>query len=138
VVKEIRREGDDVTDTPLDFSTDIDNLRIRLTNRLTTVSGSVSTDRNAVALDATVILFADDENKWQPHSRFIETARPDQHGHFKIRGLPPGTYVAIAVDYLEPGDERDPDLLAGWRRKGTRVTLSEGDTHTVDLTLSGS
>jgi len=138
VVKDIRRDGDDVTDTPLDFSTDIDNLRIRLTNRLTTVSGSVSTDRNAVALDATVIVFADDENRWEPHSRFIETARPDQHGHFKIRGLPPGKYVAIAVDYLEPGDERDPELLAAWRGRGTRVTLSEGETRTLDLTLSGS
>jgi len=77
-----------VTDTPLDFSSDIDNLQIQLTNRLTTVSGRVSNDRNTVALDATVIVFADDEGKWAPHSRFIETARPDQHGHFKIRGLP--------------------------------------------------
>ena len=138
ILKVVTINGRDVTDTPLDFSTDIDNLRIRLTNRLTTVSGSVSTDRNAVALDATVILFADDENKWEPHSRFIETARPDQHGHFKIRGLPPGKYVAIAIDYLEPGDERDPDLLAGWRRKGAPLTLSEGETQTLDLKLSGS
>ncbi len=137
-VKAIRRERDDVTDTPLDFSSDIDNLQIQLTNRLTTVSGSVSNDRNAVALDATVIVFADDEGKWAPHSRFIETARPDQHGHFKIRGLPPGKYVAIAIDSLEPGDERDPDLLAGWRRRGTSVTLSEGEISTLDLKLSGS
>jgi hypothetical protein len=137
-VKAIRRERDDVTDTPLDFSSDIDNLQIQLTNRLTTVSGSVSNDRNAVALDATVIVFADDEGKWAPHSRFIETARPDQHGHFKIRGLPPGKYVAIAIDSLEPGDERDPDLLAGWRRRGTSVTLSAGEISTLDLRLSGS
>ena len=41
-VKAIRRERDDVTDTPLDFSSDIDNLQIQLTNRVTTVSGSVS------------------------------------------------------------------------------------------------
>jgi hypothetical protein len=46
--------------------------------------------------------------------------------------------VAIAVGYLEPGDERDPDLLAGWRRRGTSLTLSEGETRTLDLKLSGS
>jgi hypothetical protein len=137
-MKPVRREGDDVTDTPLDFFSDIDNLQIQLTNRVTIVSGSVSTDRNAVTLDATVILFADDEGKWGPHSRFIEGARPDQHGHFKIRGLPPGKYVAIAIEYLEPGDEHDPDLLAGWRRHGTPLTLSEGETRTLDLKLSGS
>ena len=137
-MKRVRREGVDVTDTPLDFSSDIDNLEIQLTNGATTVSGTVSTDRNAVALDATVIVFADDDGKWGPHSRFIESARQDQQGHFKIRGLPPGKYVAIAVEYLEPGDERDPDLLAGWRRHGTSLTLSDGETRTLDLKLSGS
>jgi Carboxypeptidase regulatory-like domain len=137
-MKRVRREGVDVTDTPLDFSSDINNIEIQLTNRVTSVSGSVSTDRNAVALDATVIVFADDDTKWGPHSRFIESARPDQHGQFKIRGLPPGKYVAIAVEYLEPGDERDPDLLAGWRRHGTSLTLSDGETRILDLKLSGS
>jgi len=137
-IKRVRRDGIDVTDTPLDFSSDIDKIEIQLTNRVTSVSGSVSTDRDAVAGDATVIVFADDDGKWGPHSRFIESARPDQHGQFKIRGLPAGKYVAIAVDYLEPGDERDPDLLAGWRRRGTSLTLSEGETQTLDLKLSGS
>jgi hypothetical protein len=137
-LKRVRREGVDVTDTPQDSSSDIDNIEIQLTNRVTTVSGSVSDNRNAVALDATVIVFADDDGKWRPHSRFIESARPDQHGQFKIRGLPPGKYVAIAVEYLEPGDERDPDLLADWRRHGTSVTLLEGETRTLDLKLSGS
>jgi hypothetical protein len=107
-----------------------------LTQRLTTVSGGVSDDRGRVALDATVIAFADDPGKWGPHSRFIESARPDQQGRFTIRGLPPGRYVAIAVGYLEPGEERDPDVLAAWRHGGTAFTLSEGETHTLDLRLS--
>lgn len=135
-LKRVRRDGVDVTDTPLDFSSEIDNIEIQLTNRVTTVSGAVSDNRNAVALDATVIVFADDDGKWGPHSRFIATARPDQNGQFKISGLPAGKYVAVAVDYLEPGDERDPDLLAEWRRHGTSVTLSEGETRTLDLKLS--
>jgi 5-hydroxyisourate hydrolase-like protein (transthyretin family) len=134
-LKRVRRQGVDVTDTPLDFSSDIDNIEIQLTNRVTTVSGGVSDDGNAVALDATVIVFADDDGKWGPHSRFIESARPDQRGHFTIRGLPPGKYVAVAVEYLEPGDERDPDLLADWRRHGTSLTLSEGEARTLDLKL---
>lgn len=137
-LKRARRDGVDVTDTPLDFSSDIDNIEIQLTNRVTTVSGGVSDDRNAIALDATVIVFADDDGKWGPHSRFIASARPDQHGQFKIDGLPPATYVAVAVEYLEPGEERDPDLLAAWRRHGTTLTLSEGEKRTLDLRLSGS
>jgi hypothetical protein len=135
-MKRVLREGIDVTDTPLDFATDVDGLEIELTQQLTTVSGGVSDDRGGVALDATVIAFVDDPGKWGPHSRFIESARLDQQGRFTIRGLPPGRYVAIAVGYLEPGEERDPDLLEAWRQGGTPFTLSEGETHALDLKLS--
>jgi hypothetical protein len=61
-MKRVRREGVDVTDTPL--ATDVDGLEIELTQLLTTISGSGSDDRGAVALDATVIVFADDS--WVP------------------------------------------------------------------------
>jgi protocatechuate 3,4-dioxygenase beta subunit len=135
-MKRVRREGVDVTDTPVDFATDVDGLEIELTQRQTTVSGGVSDDRGGVALDATVIAFADDPRKWGPHSRFIGSARPDQQGRFTIEGLPPGRYVAIAVEYLEPGEEQDPDVLEGWRQGGTPFTLSEGETHALDLRLS--
>ena len=135
-MKRVRLEGVEVTDTPLDFATDVDGLEIELTQRLTTVSGGVSDDRGALALDATVVVFADDPGKWEPNSRFIESARPDQQGRFTIRGLPPGRYVAIAVRYLEPGEERDPDLLEAWRQGATTFTLSEGETHALDLRLS--
>jgi hypothetical protein len=135
-MKRVRRQDVDVTDTPLDFSSDIDDLEIELTHQATTVSGGVSEDHNNVALDGTVVVFADDPAKWGPHSRFIESARPDQQGRFTIHGLPPGKYVAIAVGYLEPGEERDPDLLQQWRPRGTSFTLSEGETHALDLKLS--
>jgi hypothetical protein len=135
-MKRVRREGVDVTDTALDFVTDVDGLEIELTQRVTTVSGGVSDDRGGVALDATVIAFADDPGKWGPHSRFIESARPDQRGRFTIRGLPPGRYLAIAVGYLEPGEERDPDVLEAWRQGGTPFTLSEGETQALDLKLA--
>jgi len=137
-MRRVRRKGVDITDTPLDFSSDVDDLEIELTQQKTVVSGAVSDDRNGVALDATVVVFADDEGKWGLHSRFIESARPDQHAKFTISGLPPGKYVAIAVGYLEPGEERDPELLQKWRARGTSFTLSEGETHAIDLKLSGS
>ena len=135
-MKEVRRQGVDVTDTPLDFATDVEGLEIELTQQETTVSGGVSDDRGGEALDATVIVFADDPGKWGPHSRFIESARPDQQGRFTITGLPPGRYVAIAVGYLQPGEEKDPDMLEGWRERATRFTLMEGETLTLALKLA--
>ena len=135
-MKRVRREGVDVTDTPLDFAADIDGLEIELTERQTTVSGRVSDDRDGVAVDATVIVFANDPAKWGPRSRFIESARPDQKGRFTIKGLPPARYVAIAVGYLQPGEEQDLDLLEAWRKVATPFTLSEGETYALDLKLS--
>jgi hypothetical protein len=88
-MKRVRREGVDITDVPLDFATDVAGLEIELTHRLTTISGGVSDHRGDVALDATVIVFADDPAKWGPHSRFIESARPDQQGRFTIEGCRP-------------------------------------------------
>ncbi|HEX4566285.1 MAG TPA: carboxypeptidase-like regulatory domain-containing protein, partial [Vicinamibacterales bacterium] len=135
-MKRARREGTDVTDTPLDFSADIDGLEIELTKQSTTVSGGVTDDHNDVVLDATVVVFPDEPAKWGPRSRFIGTARPDQKGRFTIKELPPGRYVAIAVEYLEPGEERDPDLLEKWKPRGTAFTLSEGESHALDLKLA--
>ena len=137
-MKCVRLEGVDVTDAPMDFATDVDGLEIELTQRLTTVSGGVSVDGGAAALDATVVVFVDDPGKWGPHSRFIESARLDQQGRFTIRGLPPGRYLAIAVGYLEPGEEQDPDLLETWRQGATTFTLSDGETHALNLRLSTS
>jgi hypothetical protein len=135
-MKRVRREGTDVTDTSLDFSADIDGLEIELTEQSTTVSGGVTDDHNDVVLDATVVVFSDEPAKWGSRSRFIGSARPDQKGRFAIKGLPPDRYIAIAIEYLEPGEERDPDLLEKWRQRGTGFTLSEGESHALDLKLA--
>jgi hypothetical protein len=135
-MKRVRRRDVDVTDTPLDFSTDIDDLEIELTQQATTVSGGVSDEHGGAVVDATVVVFADDPEKWGPQSRFVKSARPDQQGRFTLHDLPPGKYIAIALGYLEPDEERDPDLLQEWRPRGTAFTLTEGETHTLDLKLA--
>lgn len=53
--------------------------------------------------------------KWTLDSRFVRAARPDQQGQFEIRGLPPGEYRAIALDYVEEGIWNDPDYLSELR-----------------------
>jgi hypothetical protein len=64
------------------------------------------------------------------------SARPNQQGRFIVEGLPPGRYLAIAVDYLEPGDELNPELLEQWRAAATSVVLAEGESRTLKLQLS--
>jgi hypothetical protein len=136
-VKSVRLGNTDITDVPLDFTgSDVEGIEVLLTDRLTEVSGVVSDAQGEVVTDAAVVLFADDPAKWMPGSRYIAAARPDQDGRFHHTGLPAGRYVAVALEYLEPGEETNPATLERLRRAGTSFALEDGETHTLDLSLA--
>jgi hypothetical protein len=135
--KSISVNGTDVTDTGIEFrSTDVDGIEIVLTQQKTDLSGRVTDRRGATVTNATVIAFADDPDKWSPKTRRVQSAQLDQDGRFHIERLRPGDYLVIAVDELEPGEEFDPELLEQYRRLATRVTLRDGETRTLNLTLT--
>lgn len=137
-LKAVHYGGDDVTDTPvrLDPGTTVDGLRVILTQTRTTVSGFVRDDRGNPVVDATVVVFPADDERWAPGSRFFRSNRPDVQGRFEIRGLPPyGGYRVVAVQGLEDGQMYDPEFLSGARDRADRLTLTEGETKTLDLRL---
>ncbi|MBI2188742.1 MAG: carboxypeptidase regulatory-like domain-containing protein [Acidobacteria bacterium] len=132
-------DGRDVTDRPLEFApnADITGARIVVTDRVTEVSGSVtSADGKSTTRDFTVVVFPDDETRWAAPSRSVRSARPDQQGLFKIRALPPDDrYLAVAVDYLEQGEETDAELLASLKAQATAFRLRPGDRSALSLRL---
>jgi hypothetical protein len=132
-------DGRDVTDRPIEFTPngDIAGARIVVTDRVTEVSGSVTAaDGKPASRDFTVIVFPEDEARWAAPSRFVRSARPDQQGLFKIRALPPHErYLAVAVDYLEQGEETDGELLASLKGQATAFRLRAGDTAALGLKL---
>ena len=139
-VKGIFLDDMDVSDRAIDLSTDRgSNVRVVLTDRVTELAGSVTsgafapTDADA---DATVVIFTDDESKWTYPSRFVRSVRANEDGTFQIRGLPPGLdYRAVAVDYLEDGEETDPEFLKRMRDRAARCSLREGERRAIDLRL---
>jgi hypothetical protein len=136
-IKRITLDGTDVTDTPIEFKgDDVDDIEVLLTQRLTDLSGAITDGRGARITDATVVLFADDRDKWTPLTRYLRSTRPDQDGRYKVRGLPPGRYLAVALDYIEPGEETNPETLDRLRASATRVTLAEGETRALDLKVT--
>jgi hypothetical protein len=66
----------------------------------------------------------------------VRTARPNQEGRFSIKGLPPEEYYLIALDYLEAGEEGDPEQHEKWKTNATRVTLADGEPKTLTLKLN--
>ena len=135
MMKSILHHGIDVTDVPMDFTKGVDDLEIVLTTRVTRITGTVTDRRGAPVRDATVLLFPDDPAKWTTRVRF-KTARLNQSGQFTVTGLPPGRYLAAAVDVLQSGEERDPQLLERLRPSATSVTLNEGDQKSVTLRIT--
>jgi len=135
-LKAVRVDGVDVTDTGFDVkpNENVRGIEIELTSHPTVVSGQVTDSRGAPSKDCMIVIFARDEAKWEGTSRYIQTARPDQDGRFKVSGLPPGDYHAAASTGIrQPGEAGDPDVLKQIRDRAGRFSLGEGETKVVDL-----
>jgi Carboxypeptidase regulatory-like domain len=138
VVHAVRLNGQDVTDTGVEFKGEAsgEGLEIVLTDRVSEINGKVTTERGEPTREYTVVVFPEDNAKWTFPSRYVRAARADQEGLFKIRGLPPEErYLAVAVDYLEEGEGGDPQFLGDIKERATRVSLGEGEVKALDLKL---
>ena len=138
MVQSIVLGGIDVTDEPIQFrpNEDVEGLRITLTDRVTEIIGKVGTSRGEPSFDYTVVVFPENETRWGPPSRYVQSARPDQDGQFTIRALPADeSYLAVAVNYLENGEAADPRFLEQMRGRAEQFSLGEGETRALDLNL---
>jgi hypothetical protein len=121
-----------VTDEPIDLKGTNATARVVLTDRITTVNGIVQPRRERAGYS--VIVFADDGARWTYPSRYVRTARVDDSGRFSIAGLPANTrYNAVAVDYLEDGEEQDAQILDRLRARATTFSLNEAEQRSVVL-----
>lgn len=94
-------------------------------------------DRNRPVLDATVVVFPANRELWTFQSRHLRTARPDINGRDNIKSRPPSDdYLIIVVQNLESGQGADPEFLTRAREEARPVSLNEGETKAVDVTLS--
>jgi len=141
VLKRVTYNGEDVTDRGIEFKPgeDVNGIDIELTNKTTAIDGTVNSASGQPAKDYTVVVFAEDPQKWVlPQNRWTASARPDQEGRFRLNNLPPGDYYAIAVEYVASGDWQDPAWLDRASKTATKFTLDEGATKSLALKLSGS
>ncbi len=138
MLKRVEYNGQDITDTPIEFKgqEEATGVQVVLTAQTTAVTGGVSDDRGQAVKDYTVIVFAEDSAKWGPLTRFVASARPDQDGRFQVKSLPPGDYLAVALDYVQQGEWSDPAFLERIKSKGTAFKLAWGETKTLALKVT--
>ena len=136
-LKSITIEGADLTDRPIDFGANavIEGIEVRLTQQQSSVSGTVKGRDGKVLKDYVVVVFAEDADRWGPQTRFVRSGRPDQDGRYEVRGLPAERYLAAAIEYLEAGEEANPDTLEQLRTGAARFSLGEIESKVLDLEL---
>jgi carboxypeptidase family protein len=134
-VKRVEHDGRDITGAPFEMRSGdtMSDVQVIITDKVTTVSGGLADDKGAPIADATVIVFGSNADTWTQGPRFVRATRPDQQGQWRIRGLPPGEFLAVAVDYVEDGQWNDPEYLESLRRYGQKLTLADAAAETISL-----
>jgi len=131
-VSQITVDGNDVTDEAIDLKGTSATARVVLTDRITTVSGMVQSRRERSSYS--VVVFPDDVARWIYPTRYVRTVRADDQGRFSVAGLPANErYFAVAVDYLEEGEEQDTQFLERLRSRAMTFSLGEGEQRSVVL-----
>ena len=136
-LKAVYLAGQDVIDTPLDFGgvRDVAGVTLEFTDQVSELSGIVFDEVGAVRTDLTVIAFPTDSSLWRPQARQIQASRPDQNARYQIRGLPASDYWLVAVDLVQQGEWYDPRFLDRIRTGAERITLREGESTSLNLTI---
>ena len=134
-LKSVSIAGRDVTDQPFELKSgqNVGDVMVVLTDRATSIDGTVRDGGGNGINGLTVIAFSTDAQYWRPQSREIQIARTDQSGAYHLSGLPPGDYQLVAVDEVEQGQWYDPSFLDQLRPNAKTLKLGEGDRQTQDL-----
>jgi hypothetical protein len=127
----------DIVDDPIDIRSNIVDLVLTLTDRpLGTISGSAVDAGGQPAADASVIVFPANANQRRDTSasaRRLRAIRAQATGAFAFANLPPGDYVAVALDADPPANWQSPQRLEAWEKVATRVTVALGEVQRLNL-----
>jgi hypothetical protein len=135
-VKTVTMGGRDVLDAPLDLRETVTSLRVTMTDEEFTLSGLVTATGGQSAADAIVYAFPADHRAWIEsgmNPRRSRSTRVSTNGRYTFGILPPGDYLAVAVDRSGEGNLQDPAYIDVLSRAATRVTVTNPQ-QTLDLT----
>jgi len=139
-LRTVLAHGMDVTDQPIAFGRDdqsIDDIQIVLTNRVTRITGTVSTPTNVSPGDLAVLAFAADRETWYQGTRYRKRVTPTSAGIYTIEGLPPGDYYLVAAPPpRDAGEWLAPAVLDRLVPNATRVRVADGEQVSAPLRSS--
>jgi hypothetical protein len=108
-------------------------LEIVLSSAGTRIEGTVTDENDLPSAGAVVALVPEEKRRHQ--FRLYKDTTTDQYGQFILRGVAPGTYKLFSWKEVEDNSWQDPDFLASFESKGTKITAEEDGHITIRLKL---
>jgi hypothetical protein len=133
-LKTARMGGEDVLETGITLPSKAGGqLEIVMSVNGGRIEGSVLDSENLPAAAVTVVLVPPEKRR--KNSTFYKTAVSDAQGRFTLQGIAPGDYKLFAWDDVDSGAWQDPEFLAPFEARGTKVAVTEGTTLAIEVKL---
>ena len=129
--KSVILNGQDVGDSGFEVNSATD-LDVVISAKGATIEGTVVDDKGNPVSSATVVDVPDSDRRLRLDLYQQDTT--DERGHFRLRGLNPGSYTVLAFDDLEDSPQA-PEFLTFYGSKGEKVELDEGADQKIVLKL---
>jgi len=135
--------GRNLDESPLELgASDVGGVVVTFTDHPSEIRGTVHAASSATTatadLDATVVVFPSNYRDWIDHgmsTRRQHTATVGKSGAFTLSGLPPGDYLAAAVNSEAIDNQRDPKMYDALARIASHFALTAGEKKSIDLTV---
>lgn len=128
--------SENFTDRAVDVGAATGPIRVVVTSRTATVTGRVVDDTGQPFGRARVVLFAADNTRWEPGSRFVHTVETGRDGGFEFSGVLPGSWRLSAMAYMDPGSWLDPAVLGALWSSSVPAGLAAGQTLSMSFTVA--
>ena len=132
--------AEDITDTPREFKNG-DRVSIVMTSAASTVEGTVTNAKGEPVTDASLLIFSEDKASWRFNSLRTRRGAVDASGHFRLTGVLPGRYYAIAAarELINvPSTMQDAAFFEALIKEATAFVVGENDQRQVDLKFVAS
>ena len=131
-------QGRDVSETPIDLVSDLEDVVIVFTDRPALITGTVERTDVEPSAGADVLLFPVDPKSWIDYGRTsvcVRLVSSGPTGAFKFGPPPGGDYYLAAIPDDQAADWRDPAFLQRVAAIADRITVTDGQpiTHTLHV-----
>jgi len=131
-------QGHDVSDTPLDLTTDVEDVLLLFTDQTGRITGTVEADPGGTAAGAAVLLFPSDSAAWVDYgrsSRRVREVSVGPKGTFTLPTPPAGDYDLVAIPDEQAADWQNPAFLSRVSAIADHITVKPGESITHSLHL---